>query len=382
MELVIHDLDQQEWDRIKDGFKDPYVISDNRTIHPCSGCFGCWNKEPGVCVIKDGYEDMGKLIHLSDEVFVISRYTYGGFSSFVKNVFDRCLAYVLPHFEIVEGESHHMKRYDEDKAFSFTFYGPKLTNEEQESAKRYVHAVCTNIRGYVKNITFQETEERPITKKREEEDPDGETIFLNASLRYVKGNTARLAKKTSSCMFRQNRIVDLMRYAKDLSKLVEELHDVPTLVLCQPLYVDGLPSQLIRFLETFEKTYDGKQKKIYVLANMGLYESRQLVNMFETVKQWCKAMDFRYCGALGVSAGELVGVLLDYGFFGKWPLQTINNALIALAKAIDRNETIEDTYTEPLHFPRSLYIAIANSGWKKAAKRNGIDPGLLFRSME
>ena len=146
--------------------------------------------------------------------------------------------------------------------------------------------------------------------------------------------------------------------------------------------MDGLPSQLIRFLETFEKTYEGKQKKIYVLANMGLYESRQLVNMFETVKQWCKAMDFQYCGALGVSAGELVGVLLDYGFFGKWPLQTISNALIALAKAIDRNETIEDTYTEPLHFPRSLYIAIANSGWKKAAKRNGIDPGLLFRRMD
>ena len=85
--------------------------------------FCCWRKTPGECVIKDGYENMGALIHHADEVVVISKYTYGGFSSFVKNAFDRCIAYVLPQFEVIKGETHHKRRYDEDKAFTFIFYG-------------------------------------------------------------------------------------------------------------------------------------------------------------------------------------------------------------------------------------------------------------------
>ena len=123
------------------------VVSEQRQIHPCVGCFGCWNRTPGICVIKDGFENMGRLIHEAEEVTVISRYTYGGFSGFVKNVFDRCLGYVLPQFEIVGGETHHKKRYDEDKAFTFLFYGQALTEEEKAATERYVRAVCANFRG-------------------------------------------------------------------------------------------------------------------------------------------------------------------------------------------------------------------------------------------
>ncbi len=382
MSLVIHDLNKEEWDRIKEDYKDCDIVFDNHAVHPCTGCFGCWNKDPGVCIVKDGYEEMDKRIHRAKEIIVISRSTYGGFSSFVKNVFDRSLAYVLPHFEIVDGESHHKKRYDEDKPFTFHFYGPSLSEEEKESARRYVAAVCTNIRGYVKDVTFKVCEERPSLTQREDDDPKGKVVLLNASLRYKNGNTAKLARKLSESLKRENQIIDLMKYRNDLSALMKELKEVPVLVLCQPLYVDGLPSQLIRFLEAFQKEYDGKKKKIYVLSNMGLYESGQLINMFETIRQFCKAMDFDYGGALGVSAGELVGVLMDYNRFGKWPLQKISEGLLAFGKAIDEDAVMEDTYTEPLHFPRSLYIAIANSGWKKAAKRNGIDPKLLFRRFD
>ena len=48
------------------------------------GCFSCRSKTPGQCIVRDGYENMGALIHQADEVIVISRYTFGGFSVFVK----------------------------------------------------------------------------------------------------------------------------------------------------------------------------------------------------------------------------------------------------------------------------------------------------------
>ena len=86
MNLVIHDLKETEWEQIRPEYEGYEVISDQGTIHPCIGCFSCWNKTPGQCILRDGYENMGELIHHASEVVVISRYTYGGFSGFVKNV--------------------------------------------------------------------------------------------------------------------------------------------------------------------------------------------------------------------------------------------------------------------------------------------------------
>ena len=119
MKLIIHDFPDEETKRgIREDPADCVLIGDKGTIMPCIGCFGCWKKTPGKCVVSDGYDSMGELIHAADEVIVYSRLTFGGFSGFVKNVFDRSLSYVLPHFELVEGESHHMKRYGETKDFS------------------------------------------------------------------------------------------------------------------------------------------------------------------------------------------------------------------------------------------------------------------------
>ncbi len=105
MNLLIHDLSPAAWAGIRSDYTGWAVVKNNREIRPCCGCFSCWNKTPGRCVIRDGYDQMGRLIHSADEVTVISRYTYGGFSGFIKNVFDRSLGYVLPQFEVVDGET-------------------------------------------------------------------------------------------------------------------------------------------------------------------------------------------------------------------------------------------------------------------------------------
>ena len=178
MKLVIHDLSADKWHEIADRYPDCIVISDNGTIRPCIGCFGCWNKDPGKCVVKDGYENMGYLIHHADEVVVISRYTYGGFSGFVKNVFDRSLAYVLPHFELVNGQSHHKKRYEEEKPYTYIFYGHDISDEDKRSAIRYVNAVSTNMRTFVKDVQFIENQEEKTERKITSADKSDKIILL------------------------------------------------------------------------------------------------------------------------------------------------------------------------------------------------------------
>lgn len=377
---MIHDLSSEEWTRVSREYDGWDIVSDNGSIRPCVGCFSCWNRDPGRCAIKDGYDNMGSLIHHADEVVVISRYTYGGFSGFVKNVFDRCLGYVLPQFEVAGGETHHQKRYDEDKPFTFIFYGHDLNEDEKNSARRYVTAVCANIRGHVKEVIFREHDDLPA-RERTGGRESGRTVLLNGSMRNKDGNSAKLAKQLAKRLEKEVEFVDLKDWMKDMPGLVKKLEAAPAIVFCIPLYVDGLPSQVIRLMEKFEKEYRGDKKKIYVLANMGLYESSQLVNLFSAVTQWSRKMGFDYCGGLGVSAGELLGGLMEMIPFGRGPIRKTSEGMDLLARAINSESKTYDIYAEPKGFPKWLFIQIANVNWDRTAKKNGIDPKEMYRQL-
>ncbi len=109
------------------------VILDSDEIKPCVGCFGCWTKTPGNCVIKtdSGNSNASKFIH-ADVVLLLSRVTYGGYSPDVKAFLDRNIPNFLPFFKIVEGEMHHQKRYKHYPDWIAFGYGD-MTNEEKET---------------------------------------------------------------------------------------------------------------------------------------------------------------------------------------------------------------------------------------------------------
>ena len=383
MALLIHDLSQEDWDKVKTLYEGWDVVDANSDNHPCVGCFSCWAKTPGECVIKDEFSRMGERIHKADKVTVISRYTYGGFSGAVKNMFDRSLGYVLPQFEISGNETHHKRRYEEDKEFTFIFYGHDLGEEEKNSAVRYVTAVCANVRSHVGAVEFRDTEEKyPRHTERENADEtSSKTVFLNGSMRGAEGNSGKIAAKVAGLLNTETETVELRKHLNDLDGLVEEMIDAGTLILCMPLYVDGIPSQMIRLMESFERSYKGSNKKIYLVSNMGLYESSQLVNIFEAVKQWCGRMGFEYCGGLGVSAGELQGVLMQVFPFRVGPTRKIALGAEKLAVAINSGEKTEDIFAEPHLFPRKLFMWIANYSWNVNARNNGISPKDLYRQL-
>ncbi len=130
------------------------VITDNGSIRNCIGCFGCWIKTPGQCVIRDGYENMGKLFSQCDELLIISKCFYGGFSPFVKNVLDRAISYISPHFVIRSGEMHHKRRYSNVINMTVYFYGGDITESEMKTAKSLVTANALNYDGRVNRVLF------------------------------------------------------------------------------------------------------------------------------------------------------------------------------------------------------------------------------------
>lgn len=138
MITLIHDIEDIDFFQ-KNKPDDLEIIFNDGKITPCICCFGCWIKTPGQCVIKDGYENMGALLSKSNKVIIISKCVYGGFSPFVKNVLDKSISYVLPYFEIKNGETHHKKRYDNSYELVVHFYG-KIMESEKETAKKLLKA--------------------------------------------------------------------------------------------------------------------------------------------------------------------------------------------------------------------------------------------------
>lgn len=403
MRLVIHDLNVEEWSTIAAAYGGWKVISDNGTIKPCIGCFGCWVKTPGECVIKDGYEHMGALIHEAEEVVVISRYTYGGFSSFIKNVIDRSIGFVLPYFEVVEGEMHHKKRYSEDKEMTFIFCGDGLTEEDRAKAKKYVEAVCRNLRARIKSIEFEEGE-NPLkdetiqdedlgtknekratcsTMEKNAESMDkkdlSRILFLNCSLRADQANSKLYLGKLLPKVEGATEMINLSAYLQRPEELAQKLLSAERIVLGMPLYVDGVPSAPLRMMEQMEKSGKAGGHKVYVLANMGLYESRQISNLLSIVKTWCDRCGMEYCGGLAIGAGEMMKMMMRGEDYANGPARNIATGLEQLADAINASKVMADFYADAHGFPRALYILAANASWPMAGKNNGLKKKDLLR---
>ncbi|MBP5222805.1 MAG: flavodoxin family protein [Lachnospiraceae bacterium] len=375
MKLLIHDLDKEEWDKVCEKYNGWKIISNNGKIKPCVGCFGCWTKNPGECVVKDGYENVSALMHNAEEITVISRYTYGGFSSSVKNIFDKSVGGVLPFFEVFEGEMHHKKRYPTIIPVTFIFRGNHLTAEEKAKAERYVRAVCRNMRSEMKEILFEEYEEQEDEsglKYEGKENSAANPILLNCSLRGERANSERFLDCLAGEVGGDVERLRLVDYMNRPDELIELLLSAEKIVLGMPLYIDGIPSAMLRIMEKIEKCRCNRKIKVYSVINMGLYESKQICNILSMVKLWCEKCGFVYSGGLAIGGGEMISRIMKAGKAEKSPARNAVLGLVKLAEVIRSSEQVEDIYADPFRFPRFIYILISNSLWPRGAAKNGI----------
>jgi hypothetical protein len=80
-------------------------------IAPCVGCFGCWVRTPGACVMKDGGQQVTRTLINSDLLVCLTPVVFGGYSSLLKAALDRSICIIRPEFVKAAGETHHMARY-------------------------------------------------------------------------------------------------------------------------------------------------------------------------------------------------------------------------------------------------------------------------------
>lgn len=96
----------------KEGWEIENIFLAEKNIDHCKGCFACWNKTPGVCIIKD---DMGELIEKlmsSDVVCFASPLYTESVTSITKKFLERLIPFLKPQFIEKEGETRHLLRYE------------------------------------------------------------------------------------------------------------------------------------------------------------------------------------------------------------------------------------------------------------------------------
>ena len=97
----------------------------------CMGCFGCWVKKPGECVINDMMAQVNRNFINSDVVIYLSPVIFGQFSANIKNALDRWLPNMLPFFETrPDGSTMHPSRYDSYPQLIIIGYEDGLSEED------------------------------------------------------------------------------------------------------------------------------------------------------------------------------------------------------------------------------------------------------------
>lgn len=162
----------------------------------------------------------------------------------------------------------------------------------------------------------------------------------------------------------------------------QEIAECEALVLAFPLYVDSIPSHVLRMMMTFEKEkLLRKGTRVYCLVNNGFFEGRQNHIAIRQAKHWCAACGAEWGQALGAGAGEMLPFLTSVPL-GHGPNKNLGRAIQSLAENIRNRRSGEDMLISP-NYPRFLWrVQGTYFVWHSRARKNGVKPRELSKRAE
>lgn len=130
-----------------DGLEDDvqYIDLSSLKINNCVGCFGCWTRTPGKCVIRDDATRVYPFIAMSDRVLYISRIRYGGYDVVMKTMLERAIPVQQAFIRIHKGETHHVQRAVMLKKATIVAYGDDISDEEKDIFRQLIARNACNM---------------------------------------------------------------------------------------------------------------------------------------------------------------------------------------------------------------------------------------------
>jgi multimeric flavodoxin WrbA len=239
-------------------------------IQPCCGCFGCWFKTPGECVMRDESADVCRAVINSDFALWAAPVTMGFPSALLKTAFDKCIPLLDPYMAIDNHEAHHHSRYPQ-----YPRWGVLLeTNENTDSRDleligNILSRTALNFKTKIEFLFTTETAPETVISSimkpegwirftKDLKPIPGATIkapsrltLINGSPRGVSGNTAILLREFAAGTKLPYETFSLAA-EKDLSNLVRAFEKAECVFFGFPLYTDAMPGQVKAFIDELE----------------------------------------------------------------------------------------------------------------------------------
>jgi multimeric flavodoxin WrbA len=457
--LILHDLSVGDTEALLSPCSSEYILFDAAPpVHHCVGCFGCWIKTPGRCIIADRAADFAGLMAGCDEIIVISRMTFGGLSPGVKAVLDRSIGIVLPHFRDINvrrpaadgaggsgvsvREMHHAKRHDISPDLRYLFYGEDITEDERVTAERLTAANLINFGFGRASAGFFRTAAECVAALKDADAYDPATCGVaNGASGYVitarrsanaatgipagdpiqtamasdpmqtskagdaperpsagGGGRAKIAfingspKPARTMRFpgsisihiiealeaRTSGVADCATCniaLQERGEIIETMTGRDALVFVFPLYVDGIPSHMLRFLSEAREDIAAAAPgaTVYAVLNNGFYEGGQNAVAFEMMRSFTVRAGLKWGQGVGIGAGPLT----QAAPIGHGPARNLSGVMDTLAANIEAGSSAADRTAEP-NFPRFLYTLAAHHQWRKAIRKNNLPPKRLY----
>ena len=107
-----------------------------------------------------------------------------------------------------------------------------------------------------------------------------------------------------------DKVREKLRTPADHARILAQIKDAQAVVFGLPLYVDGIPSHVLRFMEEMEAfcRQNDLHFSLYCIANNGFIEGRQNEPLMQILEHFCTRAGLNWGGGVGIGGGVMLNV--------------------------------------------------------------------------
>ena len=160
-----------------------------------------------------------------------------------------------------------------------------------------------------------------------------------------------------------------------LMKLITKVNRADIVVLAFPLYIDSLPSGVIRMMELIAEDRRGKDiregQRFVAIANSGFPEAQHNDIALAICRRFAAESGFGWAGGLALGGGEAIAGegLERAGGRARFARKALGLAAGAFAEGREIPEEAIKLMARPF-VPSRIYTLIGTMGWKRKARDN------------
>lgn len=381
---TIFDLREKQDEKIYKNIQDYYdgplnvIKVVDKPMTACIGCWDCWLKTPGKCIINDQMTDIYPEYINSDTVILLMDTAQGFINHQAKAFFDRTIPLYHPYIEMINGECHHVSRYKSYPDMVYYFDTEGLTTEEEQVIEDYLYRTAYHFKSKAYRIIGDENLQLKLLESRKAKrqtitfksvEPMEKLVIYNGSPRRSGSNSTLILKKVFNALGDRVEVRDL----KDKDKWedwAEKFKVEEHVMLFMPLFIHAMPSHVMKFIEKLQLS----SGTISFFIQSGFPESPQSYYLEAYFEQLSIRLERTYLGT--VIKGGVEGLQIKPDKSQKKFIEPLKETIVNLVCEGNFNPKHINRLAQPIKFGKitefifKIIGGMVHSSWNKQLKEN------------